>query len=239
MSSDILQLLSERGLETINRYYGIHRAIVQEATDPENLNRLLVWLPDIPNAPKVWALPKGSHGSVQNGFKYLTPQPGDFVYVTFEYGDISKALWEYHGWGVGETPPQLIGPNTGGFVTPRGNRIVFREDDDTLEISFQGNINITSSEGTVVLSGEYINLLSRSGIIFNKGENDGTVNVLDLTNRLNQLVQELEQLKVELSTHTHTGVTTGPGASGPPAVPLTTVFQPFQETDYQDTSIIH
>lgn len=237
--SDILSILAERGLEVINRFYGVHRGIVQDAPDPQNLNRLLVWLPDIPNGPKVWALPKGNHGSANSGFKYITPAPGDFVYVTFEYGDISKALWEYHSWAAGETPPQLIPASSGGFVTPNGNRFIFDENGNTLDITFEGNINLTSKGGTVTLNGEYINILSKSGVIVNKGDNDGLVNVVDLTTRLNKLVQEIEQLKAELATHTHSGVLSGPAVTGTPVVPPTTVFTPFQETDYQDTSVIH
>ncbi len=238
--SDInaLQLIIDRGLESLGRYYGPHRGVVQDTPDPENLNRLLVWLPDIPNAPRVWAYAKGQQGSSNSGFKYLTPSPGDLVYVTFEYGDISKALWEFHGWGKGECPPQLLSPSTGGFITPRGNMILFNETDDSLEISFKGDIRITSDK-SVTLEGETVQLKGSTGIIMGEGDNNGLVNVTTLTNRLNYLLQELDKLKAELSTHTHTGVIAGAAMSGPPAVPLTTVFTPFQETDYQDTSIIH
>ncbi len=38
--------------------------------------------------------------SINNGFKYLAPKVGDIVFVTFEFGDPTKPLWEYHGWGT-------------------------------------------------------------------------------------------------------------------------------------------
>lgn len=53
----------------------------------------------------------------------MAPKNGDIVYITFEYGDPSKPLWEYHGWAQNQIPDILDDPDTMGIVTPNGNRI--------------------------------------------------------------------------------------------------------------------
>ena len=105
--------------------------------------------------------------------------------------------------------------------------------------NYTTSLNLPNIKPGEWLEGETVQLKGSTGIIMGEGDNNGLVNVTTLTNRLNYLLQELDKLKAELSTHTHTGVISGAATSGPPAVPLTTVFTPFQETDYQDTSIIH
>ena len=37
----------------------------------------------------------------------MSPKNGDIVYITFEYGDPSKPLWEYHGWAQNQIPDIL------------------------------------------------------------------------------------------------------------------------------------
>lgn len=51
-------------------------------------------------------------------------------------------------------------------------------------------------------------------VILNTGENGGVINVFQLTEKLNQTIKELEQLRSMFNSHVHSGVTTGPGSSG-------------------------
>lgn len=104
------------GIESLGRYYSNYRARVVNNDDPDDLNRVKVAIPGINGGIILWAYPKGQHGGNQNGFKYLPPKIGDTVWVSFEQGDPSLPLWEYHSWAGEETPDDLKGPNRMGLL---------------------------------------------------------------------------------------------------------------------------
>ena len=91
------KLLTEEGIEGLGRYYSVYRGIVVDNNDTEkHMNRIKVCCPEVMGGIITWAYAKGQHGSINNGFKYLAPKVGDIVFVTFEFGDPTKPLWEYH-----------------------------------------------------------------------------------------------------------------------------------------------
>lgn len=237
MSTDTLGLIIEKGLEGINRYYSIYRAIVLSNEDSDNSNGLLLWMPEVLGGIKQWAYPRHQYGSLGCGIKGLTPQVGDTVYVTFEYGDASKPLWEYHGWARGEAPIPLNNPLVGGFITPNGNRVIYNEEDNTLDVYFNGQVFIHGKGETVVTSDSSVTIKGGAGVVINDGANGGQVNIQELTQKLNQLVQELEQVKAELNLHTHTGNSGSP--TSPPLTPITKTFTPFVAEDYEDEKALH
>lgn len=237
MSTDTLGLIIEKGLEGINRYYSVYRATVLSTDDPDNANGLLVWMPEVLGGIKGWAYPRHQYGSQGCGIKGLTPQEGDIVYVSFEYGDASKPLWEYHGWARGEAPFPLNNPLVGGIITPNGNRILYNEEDNTLDVYFNGQVFIHGKGETVVTSDSSVTIKGASGVVINDGANGGQVNVQQLTQKLNQLVQEIEQLKAQLNLHTHTGNAGAP--TSPPITPLTQTLTPFVAEDYEDEKALH
>ena len=156
MGFETAKVITEQGLEGLQRYYGTYRAIVVNNIDEEkHMNRLKVMVPEVMSGIMTWALPKGQHGSTQTGFKYLAPKIGDIVFVTFEFGDPTKPLWEYHGWGIEQIPSPLDGPNKCGIVTPEGNVIVIDDDSGTLNLYFNGNV-IVSNKGNSILKGMLI-----------------------------------------------------------------------------------
>ena len=123
------RLLTEEGIEGLGRYYSIYRGIVVDNNDTEkHMNRIKVCCPEVMGGIITWAYAKGQHGSINNGFKYLAPKVGDIVFVTFEFGDPTKPLWEYHGWGLQQVPDPLDGPNKMGIITPEGNLMVLDDD---------------------------------------------------------------------------------------------------------------
>lgn len=228
---ELEKLIVERGLEALGRFYSIYRGIVVSNDDPKAMNRLKVGIPGIQGGLTLWALPKNQHGSEKNGFKYLAPVEGDIVYVSFEQGDPTKPLWEYHSWAMGQMPGSLNSPDVCGFVTPHGISVLFDDSDGTLDLYLPGEANIYSKQ-TVNINGE-------SGVNVNSGNNGGVINIVSLTNKLNQLVKEVEQLRLLLNTHTHTGVTSGPAVSGVLTQPSTSPLTPFNKNDYEDLKFKH
>lgn len=228
----------ERGLEGLNRFYGIYRGLVMENKDPLGLNRLYIWIPEVMGGITRWALPRGQQGGAQYGFKKLAPQVQEIVYVTFEYGDASKPLWEPHGWSTQEVPGKLKEPDAGGFVTPNGNMCLFDEKDNTLHLYFKGSIYIHSGSSVVLSSDSILSLKSEKGVVLNGGKNGGIINSEDLTAKLNQLITELETVKTQINTHTHN--CTAPGSpSGPPIIPISQIFSQFISLDYEDEKALH
>lgn len=239
----------EGGLESFNRFYSIYRGIVTDNTDPDNVGLLKVTLPNIQGGLTVKALPRGQHGADATGFKYFIPSIGDMVFISFEMGDLSQALWEYHGWANKECPFPLKGGNQAGIVTPRGNLIILddNEGEETLVVDFKGNISIISEANISIESEQGVTTVKATGevlvqsdtrTILNGESNDGLVNINPLTQKLNQLVQEIEALKVQLNAHVHTATALG-SPTTPPVTPLSQTFSQFVATDYKDDKCVH
>ena len=129
----ISQIIQEYGIEHLGRFYGTYRGIVISNTDEDNTETLKVTVPAIYDGLTTIARPKGQEGGPNTGFKYLTPKPGQIVLVEFEYGDPLRALWTYHGWATEERPEELD-KDTLGIVTPNGNKVYLKEQDNTLYI---------------------------------------------------------------------------------------------------------
>ena len=220
---DPKELLMERGIESLGRFYSFYRGMVTDNEDPNHMNSLQIAIPEIQGGIIIWALPFGQHGGLKTGFKYLTPEIGDTVYVMFEYGNPSKPLWTYHGFGLNQIPQELDGPSKMGIVTPNGNILVLDETSGELNLFTNGNIIIRSNKT----------------IQFQEGSNDGLVNINDLTSKLNKTISELENLRTAFNTHTHSGVQTGGGISATPLQLITQAFSKYTKDDYEDKKCIH
>lgn len=73
-------------------------------------------------------------------------------------------------------------------------------------------------------------------VIINGGNNDGLVNIVNLTTKLNQLINQITALKQDYVSHTH------PTPSGPslePSVPFSGKFSNFNKIDYEDINVTH
>lgn len=239
MGFETADIIIRDGLESFRRYYSVYRGVVVNNEDDMNMNRLKVHVPEVNGGITGWAFPRGQHGSTGDGFKYFQPQIGDVVYVTFEYGDPTKPLWEYHGWAYGQMPSQLRDTKTMGIVTPSGNYILLDDSDGVLSIYTQGDITVKTEGSLVVKAAQQVVITSDDTITINEGRNGGLVNINDLTTKLNNLVRELEVLRVLFNTHMHSGVTTGPGTSAVPVTQATSSFSTFSTSDYEDTKVSH
>ena len=213
----------ERGIEALGRFYSFYRGMVVENEDPNHMNSLQVAIPEIQGGIILWALPFGQHGGSKTGFKYLSPEIGDTVYVMFECGDPSKPLWAYHGFALDQMPEELDGPNKMGIITPRGNILILDDSTGDLNISTLGNITV-KAKGTIQ---------------FNEGKNDGVININQLTEKLNKTIKELENLRNLFNSHTHSGVKSGSSISATPVVQATSPFSQYNKQDYEDTKVIH
>jgi GpV Apex motif len=82
--------------------------------------------------------------------------------------------------------------------------------------------------------------LTDGNIQFNDGSNAGLVNIKPLVQKINNLENLLNDLITKYNSHTHTGVQTGGGTSGPTAALETNNISPLtQQSDLEDTLVTH
>ena len=139
----LIDLLERVGLEGLNRYYGLQKAIVERNDDPEERGRIQVLIPrtQVGVRLEVWLLPIFMGGGPDRGM-FWPPEVGDRVWVVFENGNPSKPL-AYIGnfytqsgqlaavpneFAYEKQGDTVVGPNRRGFITRIGHRLVF---DDT------------------------------------------------------------------------------------------------------------
>lgn len=219
-----LTAISENGLENIGRYYSFYHGIVKNNIDPNNRHALEVIVSEVQQGVVVWAAP--GMDMIGNHFccKYPTPMIGDEVYVIFRMGNVMSPFWIHKSFirFEDEIPPQIRDNTTFGLFTQGGNQ--FWVDDYTGEfhVHVHGDMDIRS-DGT---------------IIFNQGSNAGMIKIKELTEKLNQLVQEVENLKNLFNAHTHPGVQPGGGTTSVTPSQYSQSITKFNKDDYENTKIL-
>lgn len=238
--TDLTSHIVEEGLDSVGRYYSIYRGVVLSTDDPMQMNRVKVYVPSLDIME--WALPRNQHGSTNSGFR-LCPLPNfnDFVYVTFVNGNPGEPLWEFHGWGADQMPDEFLDENVCGIITPGGTKVLIDDANGLIMMTTKKDmvLKVESGDGNgIILNADVIRLLANDKAIINGGEN-GVPNIVELTKKLNQLVQEVEQLRSMYNSHTHPGVMAGPATSGPTVNLVAKPISQFNKEDYEDKTFLH
>lgn len=229
--------LVDSGIESLGIFYSIYRGVVVDIDDFLNIDRIKVYVPELNLTD--WALPKNNHGSHNCGFRlHPLPKEQDIVYVTFEYGNPAKPLWEWHSWGEDQKPSDFNDPDVCGLVTPKGTKILINDRTGEIYIGAKTQIAISAEGPGIVLSADTI-MINANTTKVHHGENGGVINISDLTSKLNNLVNEVESLKSNFNTHTHAGVQSGPGITNVPNNPVTKPISKFNKEDYEDETFLH
>lgn len=86
----------------------------------------------------------------------------------------------------------------------------------------------------------YVVCYSDLDTIWLKGdEYGGLVRVAELTTKLNNLENKVNALLASYNTHVHTGVTTGPGSSGPTPSQVSGTLTPTTATEISNPNVKH
>ena len=64
----LYEIIQQRGIEAIGRFYSTYRGIVITSNDPDSQNKVCVHLPSILRGVEVWAYPKHQQGGPGSGF---------------------------------------------------------------------------------------------------------------------------------------------------------------------------
>lgn len=248
MKDNLAKLIVDHGLEGIHRYYSIYPGQVVNNVDTQELNRLKVFVPGVQGGVCLWALPRHQHGSKNTGFKYLSPKVGDWVWVSFEQGAATHPLWEYHSWAKQETPVALRNPNIAGMVLPCGLQLLVNDETGTVDFYITGEWNTFAAKPIRIVSDVDVQITSRKGnvqilapsdngkVVLNEGSNEGLVIIQKLTDKINNLVQELENLRNMFNTHIHPHPV---GPTSPTTSVVASPFSTFKKDDYEDTKCVH
>jgi len=141
--------LLEQQTANRTRYYGKYRGLVRDNNDPTQRGRIKVAVPAVIGDNEVWALPCVPYTGSNTG-TYFMPNVGAAVWVEFEAGDASLAIWTGGFWADDELPKteqdNTSGPSLKIIRTEKGLLISFNDDDDKLTISDAAGNNILTLE---------------------------------------------------------------------------------------------
>lgn len=238
MDSQAISQMIDHGMEAMGRYYSIYRAAVIGVDDPMSMDRLEVYIPELQISN--WALPRGSHGSHVCGFRqHPLPKVNDIVYITFEDGNPALPLWEWHSWAEYQRPPEFDDPDVCGIITPKGTQILVNDRTGEVIIKAKQRIAISAEgEDGIAIAAEKIYLNSKDQVIVNQGQY-GVPNIVELTEKLNKLVQEVDNLRTTFNSHVHPGVLPGPSLSSPTMNQVVKPLTEFNKDDYEDKEFLH
>lgn len=149
-----------------SHYFGKYRGTVTDNTDPTQRGRLKVRVPAVLADVEVWAMPCVPYAGASVGF-YAMPDSGTGVWVEFEGGDPSYAIWSGCFWGDGELPDSG-GPDVKIWKT---TGLTLRLDDQSNELlaeSTQGaSVTLAADAKTAVSSISHT--VSSSGVVSDAG----------------------------------------------------------------------
>lgn len=198
------------GLEYIGKYYSSYRGFVIDNVDPKGCNRLLIHVPhlDPKNQIHVWAWPKSTWGSKNYGVQCL-PQPGDMIWVEFEYGNPQYPIWDYGSYAKGEIPEEFKTAKHFGFKTPSGSILVINDNKGEEEILVKHKNKL---EWIKITAGE----IEKEAKLIKLGKRGDEQAVLGntLKKRMDEIMVKLDETYQLLITHTH------PSNSGPTGPPI-------------------
>jgi hypothetical protein len=88
VAPDRLTLTAPPRSPTTGKVYGIHRAVVVDAQDPQGLGRLQVRVPRVTGEASVWAVP-----CLLPSDTAALPAEGSAYWVLYEDGDMERPVW--------------------------------------------------------------------------------------------------------------------------------------------------
>jgi hypothetical protein len=103
----------------------------------------------------------------------------------------------------------------------------------------ENDASVTIDENGIALEiADTVITITDGEIKMNDGAMGGLVKVIELTQKLNNLENKVNTLITSFNAHVHSGVTTGPGSSGPTPTQVTGTLTPTQRADIENDKIV-
>lgn len=187
-----------------NHHFGKYRGLVTDNNDSTHRGRVKVRVPAILDELEVWAVPCLPYAGNNVGV-YTIPEPGAGVWVEFEGGDPSYAIWTGGFWADNELPHNEQGteakPSLRMIRTEKGLMITFDDDSEKITLSDSGGSNIMTIE---VQSGK-IRLQANLKVVVEAPQIELVENSTHPVVFGDNLLQYLNQMVQIYTTHTHPG----------------------------------
>ena len=163
MQDDLTQML----LEWIrSHYFGKYRGTVTDNSDATSRGRLKVKVPAVLGDLEVWAMPCVPYAGASVGF-YSLPAAGAGVWIEFEGGDPSYAIWAGCFWGDDELPDS----SDASVKIWKTDSLTIRLDDNGDEMLLKNgdDSKITISDDVTTESSEASHTVGSSGVVSEQG----------------------------------------------------------------------
>lgn len=158
-------------------FFGKYRGTVVANTDPMQMGRVQVQVPDVSNVQSsTWAMPSAPFAGSQCG-SVSVPPVGSSVWVEFEQGDSDYPIWSGGFWGdSSEVPPSALSAPAGTQVIVLqsvGGQILMLSD----QSGSSGGILLKSSSGaSIAINDQGITIDNGQGATISLSSNSVSIN---------------------------------------------------------------
>lgn len=205
-----------------NRFFGKYRGIVKDNNDPTNRGRIKVSVPAVLHDQEVWAMPCLPYTGDNQG-TYWIPEPESGVWVEFEGGDASYAIWTGGYWSDDELPKNEQGnqvtPTLRTIRSKKGLMMTFNDDSEVITVSDQNGQNII----TIDVQAGKIRMQANLKIVLEAPQIELVENSTHPLVFGDNLLQYLNQLVGIFNAHLHPGelaLGVVPITPAPPVAPM-------------------
>lgn len=187
-----------------SKFFGKYRGLVTDNSDPTNRGRVKVRVPAVLHELEVWAMPCLPYAGNNVGV-YTIPEPGAGVWVEFEGGDPSYAIWTGGFWADNELPKDEqsteASPSLRIIRSEKGLMISFNDESEKITLSDSNGSNIM----TIAVQEGKIRLEAALKVVLEAPQIELVENATHPVVFGDNLLQYLNQMVQIYTTHTHPG----------------------------------
>lgn len=147
----------------LHKVWGKYAGKVVSNTDSQQMGRLQVSCAAVLGAELVWALPCVPYAGPGVGF-YFIPPVGAGVWIEFEGGDVSRAIWTGCYWAQGDLPADAASADIKLIVT---DKATLKIDDSAGEVVLenQSGSSITWNAEVKTEAGSATHTVGAAGVV--------------------------------------------------------------------------
>ena len=159
-------LLEQLAAWVQGRFFGKYRGQVRDNDDPTGRGRLRVVVPAVLGDAEVWAMPCVPYAGNGVGL-FAMPEPGTGIWVEFEAGDPSFAIWTGCFWADNEVPEAA----TAGVKIWRTEALTLRLDDDGRKLTAESDAgaSLALESDAVIEAGGSSHTVGGTGVVSDGG----------------------------------------------------------------------
>ncbi len=161
----------------LHRVYGKYAGRVAGTDDTKQMGRLEIACPAVLGKETVWAMPCVPYAGPGVGF-YFIPPVGAGVWVEFEGGDVSRAIWTGCYWSEGDLPSDADSTDVKLIATASASMKI---DDNSGEVEVKNSAEASTVWGMDVSTsaGQASHSVGATGVTAQSPMGTGKVDVTD------------------------------------------------------------